>query len=104
MLLKKFGFSDGTLCAAVAHHIVLDAAGNTLGTGCFPKITARRSDGNFLIEISTDHDASKFFVTELEAKQMVANLKKLDQSNVVAMDRVQEAVARLEGGSAHIST
>ena len=100
MLFKELGFSDGTLCAAVARAIVHDAAQNTLGTGCFPKITARHTDDRMRIEISTDHKTISFEVTEAEATRMVETLRKSEQYDVVVFDRIQEAVAQLEGGVA----
>lgn len=94
---SKLGHSDGDLCAAVARAIVHDAAVNGLGTGGFPEITARRAKDGFAVELRMDKHARSFDVTDAEARRMVATMKNLEQYDTAVFDRIQEAMAQLEG-------
>ena len=99
MHFNELGFSDGTLCASVARAIVHDAAINTLGTGGFPQITARRSEGGFSVELKMQQHTQSFDITTAEASRMVDTLRSSEQHDIDVFDRIQDAVARLEGAT-----
>lgn len=97
MYLNRLGITDGQLCASVARAIVQDAATENLATGAFPEISAQRADEGFLIQMRVKGHCRSFNVTDAEARNMVEAMRLSKHCGDDVFDRIQEAIAQLEG-------
>lgn len=91
------GFTSGGIGAAVAEAILHDHRGNGLSLQGFPQVEVASSGGDFLITISFGECKTSFAITREEARDAVHAMDTQRSHSGAIFDRVQEAVANLEG-------
>ena len=97
MLYSRLGFSSGDVCAAVARGIVHDAAVNRLAIKGLPEISCTSNADGFQILLRSGEHRQLFNLTEAEATRMIETMRTSEQHDQALFDRIQNAVAELEG-------
>ena len=98
VLHQRLGISSGDIGSAVAACIVHDAIVNGLGLDGFPGVEIDRAiDTGFKVTISFASIGETFSISDAEAKAAVSRLKTMRLHDATIFDRVQEAVATVEG-------
>ncbi|QQQ00812.1 hypothetical protein [Lysobacter enzymogenes] len=97
----SYGFSSYDVAGAVAEAVLHDIRVNCLGIQGFPQIQISRSDG-FKFDVALGwHDSAKssvrFSLTLSEAQSAVKKFRAKAGYDPAIFDRVQEALAKLEG-------
>lgn len=90
--------SSSQIGAAVAEAILHDIRVNHLGLDGFPEIVVSRPDGGvFQVCLKFDEHSQNFELSNLEAKNAVQRMKASMGYDPEIFDRIQEALAQLEG-------
>lgn len=95
----NLGFSNCELAGAVAEAAVHDLRDNLFSFSGFPQIKVSRDEEDvFSVVLSWNGDANvKFLLSKTEAKAAAKKFKDKSGFDCVIFDRVQEALAQLEG-------
>ena len=93
------GFSDSQVAGAVAEAALHDLRVNNFGFSGFPQIEVSGDPGGFFTVVLRWHKASstQFQLSEAEARAAVKKFRSRAGYDPALFDRVQRAVAELEG-------